>query len=824
MAIKVPQSSFAAGELDPALQERTTLEKYRGGLKTARNVCVTRQGGVVSRPSRKHLYETKVDDQAVVIYGIPRTGYHLEMGALYVRIWLTAVSYTEVAHAFTATDLPSLHFETSGNFVYVFCLGKAPIKINYILNTVTTGASVFTVPTAPVINSVTAAGGPTGYGVDYAATYVQYGQETTAVIASVGASIKLPMAAGQQNTIVVKLGTTIAALGSTEVRIYRRPYGSGNGGGAFGFIGLSTAVYVSGADLLCDFVDFGGSADYSHQPPTQQFADSSFWGSNPTSWHGRTGAVYQQRLVLTESVNKEAILTSRPGFQGNFLRDYPLGDDSSLNFKAGSGGNAEVLRVIDSDGLVVFTTNGVYLNTGALTVNNLALDRKGKWVIDEDVPPIAVPGGVFFVDSATNSIRNLTWSNELSAYSGDDITIYSAHIFQDTEITSWAYQEGNYPLLWVTFDDGTFASFTYQFEQQMRAWTRHDSAVFVEQVSSTGVADQVLWLVRVDTTRYVELNLPKNVPFSVSSVDPDAGLLVQSAFMDSISSYVGLIGNPSQDGMYTVTPVDADTWDGQLTITTAVASTFVDPGPGTVGAILRFFDEDGAAYDLEVISRASNLEIVVQPLDGELPEEFQDGSFRLYLTKQIITGLDHLEGESVSVMVDGSVVCSPNNDVDDHPICIVTGGQIELPASMYGAIVHVGRPITADVETLDVDTVEQAPTLVESITCNKIYVKVHNSRGLFVGNQFGEGDGLSYDAEDESLGQMQAIDDFDVNYDDDDEMVGNRPPPAVTARRELMLPGDWKSQGRVCFRQVDPIHFQILSIIPDLDIKRRSDR
>lgn len=822
MALKVPQSSFAAGELDPALQERTTLEKFRGGLKTARNVCITRSGGIVSRPARENLYQTKIADTAVVIYGVPRVGYHLEMGNLYVRIWLTGVGYTEVAHAFTTADLPSLHFETSGHYVYVFCLGKAPIKINYITNVITTGSSVFSVPAVPVINSVTAAGGPTGYGVDYAATYVQYGQESAATVAVVGAAIKLPMAAGQTNTLVVKLGTVVAALGTTEVRIYRRPYGSGNGGGAYGFIGLSTSVYVSGADLLCDFVDFGGGADYSHQPPTQIYGDSSFWGATPNNWHGRTGAVYQQRLVLSESVNREAILASRPGFQGNFFRDYPLADDSALNFKAGAGGNAEVLRMIDSDGLVVFTTNGVYLNAGSLTVNNLALDRKGKWVIDEDIPPIAVPGGVFFVDVATNSIRNLTWSNELSAYSGDDITIFSAHIFQDSKITSWAYQEGNYPLLWVTFDDGTFASFTYQFEQQMRAWTRHDSVVFVEQVSSTGVADQVLWLVRVGTTRYVELNLAKNVPFSISSVDPDAHLLLQSAFMDSIGSYVGLIGLPNQTDMYELTPIDADTWDGQITVVTTVPATFTSPGPGTVGSILRFFDSDGAAYDLEVISRASDLSIVVQPRDGIIPEDFQDGTFRLYWCKQTITGLSHMEGETVSVVVDGAVVASPNNDVEDYPVIVVTGGQIELPAGMYGAIVHVGRPIVADVETLDVDTVEQAPTLVESITCNKVYIKIHNSRGLYIGNRFGEDDGLSYDADDESLGHMEAIDEFDVDYDDDDEIIANRPPPAVTARRELTLPGDWRSQGRICLRQVDPIHFQILSIIPDLDIKKRS--
>ena len=47
MAYK-PQSSFAAGEFDPALHERTTLEKYRSGLSKARGIHIAKTGRILS--------------------------------------------------------------------------------------------------------------------------------------------------------------------------------------------------------------------------------------------------------------------------------------------------------------------------------------------------------------------------------------------------------------------------------------------------------------------------------------------------------------------------------------------------------------------------------------------------------------------------------------------------------------------------------------------------------------------------------------------------------------------------------------------------------
>jgi len=87
-----------------------------------------------------------------------------------------------------------------------------------------------------------------------------------------------------------------------------------------------------------------------------------------------------------------------------------------------------------------------------------------------------------------------------------------------------------------------------------------------------------------------------------------------------------------------------------------------------------------------------------------------------------ITGLDHLDGETVSILADGKV----------HPQQLVVGGQITLD---YDAVkVHVGLPYTARMKTLRPSvetTTEKSQGAV--INISKVILKVFESLGGSVG-------------------------------------------------------------------------------------------
>lgn len=942
------QASFAAGELDPALHERTTLEKYNSGLATARNTVIGKTGRLVSRPGRKLFMKAKLADRKIIIHPISNTGGFLEWGHEYVRHWTVDPEDFDIlqlkgdfSHAFTETHLPYIQFvDVAVGKVAVFLMGKAVLLL--VIGTgfskdtgFTSEASIFDIPAAPVFVSNTVGG--TDYTLDYAITFVYGGEESPMLETATGLMV---IAAANTNVIVVDCGlaSTVSAK-AQEIRVYRRPRGAG----AYGYIGSSTAFATVATKLQATFTDVGQAADYAHNPPVLNQGLRDLGLTDPTDLEGQTGCLYQQRFLMSY---KDQIYSSRTGFPFNFTKDFPLAADSSLAFKIGTKGNANIIRMINSDGLVAFTYDGIYVHTGALSPTNLSLEQKGPWIIEPGVPPIAIPGGVLFVDSLTNTVRQLLFSQEAGTYTAEEISIFSNHLFENVTITSWAFQEGNFPLLWVIYSDGSYASFTYEREHKMRAWTRHDSGFGLEYVATTNKGayiessviypfdGQTMFVTNVDGQRYIELGVPRYPIAQDQEDNPEADMGQSIAALDGMVTWKFCVNDERFSSgvvpcVITLDPVTPDDWEGPLVLTCDDADIFIgttnaDGVTFPAGTIFRHFNpDDGTSVDLEITSITSPNSCLVQP-SAEFPSDYMD-DVKLYLTANILDtqvnhwksnaagwttkyttpgggqiftvtpdvagvwdgtlildsgtqaffnttnmgftlgqiiwyktdagkwiemyvtavttdkiievmpsstfpadeasditiymrirhtfSLNHLEGEDVAVIADGYVIASPLNDVESYPTLTVDDGTLTLPNDMRGAIIHVGRPYVMDIETLDIDTVEQHPVLIESLTVNKVYVKLYQSRGLYVGN--------TLPADDSVVGMMN-MDSIPVDYELADPITANRYPRPRSGRAEISIPGDWKSQGRICLRQVDPVHFEVLSIIPDLEELIRS--
>ena len=54
------KTSFAGGELDPALRRRVTLEKYNSGIAKGRNCIIGKTGRIINTPGTTFHLETKV--------------------------------------------------------------------------------------------------------------------------------------------------------------------------------------------------------------------------------------------------------------------------------------------------------------------------------------------------------------------------------------------------------------------------------------------------------------------------------------------------------------------------------------------------------------------------------------------------------------------------------------------------------------------------------------------------------------------------------------------------------------------------------------------
>jgi hypothetical protein len=166
----------------------------------------------------------------------------------------------------------------------------------------------------------------------------------------------------------------------------------------------------------------------------------------------------------------------------------------------------------------------------------------------------------------------------------------------------------------------------------------------------------------------------------------------------------------------------------------------------------------------------------------EAPEDafFVDSGLSYYGTPVTnLSGLDHLEGEEVSVLADGAVM----------PRKVVTGGAITLEQA--SSVVHVGLPITADLKTL--------PWMIESDSAagqgrpknvNEVWLRVHESSGIFAGPSF--------------------------DYLTEVKQRTNEPygsPPALKSEEiRLQITPSWTDSGQVCLRQSDPLPLTLVSM------------
>lgn len=150
-----------------------------------------------------------------------------------------------------------------------------------------------------------------------------------------------------------------------------------------------------------------------------------------------------------------------------------------------------------------------------------------------------------------------------------------------------------------------------------------------------------------------------------------------------------------------------------------------------------------------------------------------------------IAGLDHLEGQEVDILADGSVRARQ----------IVSGGMVLLEQA--ASLVHVGLPYRSVLETMQVEagsvlgTAQGKPKRITSAI-----VRLYRSLGCLIGGP-GETDRLPFRTASDTMGQ---------------------PPALFTGDREILFPPGWSGEARVAVEQDQPLPLTVLAIISDIRV------
>ena len=814
------QSSFATGEIDPAIWDRTNLERHRNALRTAENIYIGRTGRVISRQGTSYWNKPKYPDQGSVFYLPKATDYMLEMGVGYFRIHnlLTSVITEEFFPGYTEDDLPYLKFSSTRDFVYVYRLGRATVRImlgplnplypdhadRYVanplgnLNFVLTGTSTIT-------------GSATGYDTQYVTTIFIDNEESIEKPIAFTTQPKLPISYTEKqefNFVWVIPNSLVNRI--KQAYIYRRP----SQGNAYGFVGVADINSVAApgpttTNVTFKFVDYGLQADMTHLPPTLQEDFKKDLTPYTTGvpllfMRSSVGIIFQDRHVINGSTREteNQVFASRNINLKNFYRDYPLDADSALAMKTTSIGRAKVLHFHDGGGLLAFTNGGIYgTPNGALVPQTAYFEKRGTQVIQEQIRPLEVPGAIFMMNATDDSLTGLVMSQEALGFQGQDLSIYNNHMFFKRRVIDWTFQGGAIPLIWIVLNDGSAIAMSYNYQEQLRAFCR---------IKTDGEFHQVMTHEKEDGSF--------DVYFTVYRSGQKIIEKLADRYVDTLRDYIGLDSSVTRSESifaltggttFSVAPVTPGDWTGILTLTASSPILVNSPGEGAVGSVFRFFMSDNTSRDLTVTQFINSTTVRVEP-DFEFPSG-ESTNLRGYYTFTTINGLGHLEGKKVGVLVDGFIEGSPLNSIEGYNEYVVTGGAITLAEGRRAAIAHVGLPYACSLETLDVVTVEQKPVIPESKLLTSVHVSLYNSRGVYIS------DVLPKDGTNENMEPTEQFEEDLV----EPSLNGALLEP-YTKRLEIGVAANWNSNGRIALRSVDPYPWELLSFISDIEIEFRS--
>ena len=758
------QPSFSSGELSPALYARVDLERYYTGLRALRNFFVLPHGGVSNRPGTQFVAEVKDSSRAVRlipwIFSDSQT-YVLEFGHLYMRVFRDGAQVldpgtglpAEIVTPYVEDDLFGLHYAQSGDVMTLAHKNYPPKQLTRTDHHLWTLADdVFTpdlaAPTGVTLTAETTTGDTREW--EYKVTAV-----TIAGVESLGSTTATVTAVLTSSDAITVAWS--AVTGADYYNIYR------GRDGYLGFIGSSKTT---------DFVDLDFPALYGEVPPE---------GKNPFAAAGdypATVTYFQQRKVFGATDNEPAgIWMSRSGVYRSFDAAIPPGDSDSITIAIASQQVNSIRALVPLRVLMALTTSAEWSVTGGdstvVTPTSINVRVEG-YRGSAELAPLLVDNSAVYLQEQGAAVRDLQYSLEVDGYVGNDLSVLSEHLLRHHLITDWAWARVPHFIAWCVRDDGTALSLTYMREHQVTGWARHDTDGLFESVAAVpGDLEHAVYFVvnrTIDgqTKRYVErLNSRRFTAIE------------DAVFLDSALSFDGW-----NSGATTMTAANGVTWasDEELDMN-ASANTFASTD---VGDFVRLVGADEAWYDFEILSITNQKSARVRAV-RDVPADLQAQATTNWAFARIrLRNLDHLEGESVGVLVDGNV----------HAPVTVTGGTFEL--STPGAKIHAGLAYVSDLETLDLVIPGAPATLGKRKGVGRVVAHVRESRGLWAGPD------ATHLRE---YTQRRVADAYDAV-------------PLLTGRAEVLIPSSWTETGRVFIRQSDPLPLTLLAIDAEITIGR----
>lgn len=732
MKVSPAQTNFNSGEFSPLMYGRTDFDNYQNGLETCLNFIPMVQGGLTSRPGTYFAAEVKTSAKAtrIIRFEFSTTqAYIIEIGDKYMRFFKNEAQIEsapgtpyEVTTPYLEADIFQLKFAQSADVLYIAHPSYAPRTLSRVSDTSWTLA-------------------------EYASTWGPF------------------LAENLDSTFLIKAsaatgtGVTLTASGTGNT-----PFTANHVGAIWCFRELLSSSYnkwvTSTAYAANAYVHYSGrlyttsaGGTSGTRPPIHESGTES---DGTVSWtfvridrgYAKITA-FTSSTVVTATVIQQLPATALAG-SGIFRwsegawsteRGFPgcvIFYEDRLAW-AGSTHKPQTIWMSVSGEYTNFTPvepDGTVADDNALILTLNANDVNAiRWLADEErALLIGTVGGEWSMRPSSQS-EALTPTNVLAKRS----TSYGTANIQ-------ALKAGR-STVYVQKAGRKLRELAYVFE--IDGFRAPDMTIIAEHITQSGIKDMafqqepqaVIWCARVDGT-LVGLTYEREQKVIGWHRHALGGT---AAKVESVAVIPAPAGNRDQLWM-----VVSRTIDGATVRTVEFMQPIFEHG--VTAQEDAFFVDCGLTYDSTPATT--------------------------------ISGLDHLEGETVSVLADGAT----------HPDRVVSGGAITLARA--ASVVQVGLGYVRDIRTLQINAGAQDGTSqAKTKRIHRVALRLLSTLGLKHGPRFDALTRITFRTSSDHAGEA---------------------PPLFSGDTTFTWEGGYETEGYICLRCDQPLPCTILAIYPQL--------
>lgn len=407
------------------------------------------------------VYGNLIDSTTFGLYG---------GGGTIERIYTVVAPYSE-------QDLAWLKWTQSNNVMSICCVNQET-SVSYQpfdLRRNTDTDWVFTaVSPGPVI------GAPTGVSTSASSGGAStYGFIVTAVASDGSESLgSTPVFATSAVDIFATAGTITVSwgvvAGATAYNVYQAAIsfsGPQPDGTPYGIVASVTGTSWQNSNTVPDFTRTAPIFSNPFQSPDQFPSVVSY---------------FQERRMYANTLSQpETYFLSQPGSFTNFdTRNPPVSDDAIIGSPWVTQVNGIQALVDMPGGAVVLTGREAWQLTGQggssfnpqpVTPTTQQAQPQAFNGCHDHILPFRIDYDILYVQAKGSHVRDLNYNFYSNIYTGEDICLNSAHLFDLYQIQEWCYAEEPFKLIAAVRTDGCLLFCTFLKPEKIVAWTRNDT-------------------------------------------------------------------------------------------------------------------------------------------------------------------------------------------------------------------------------------------------------------------------------------------------------------------------------------------------------------